>query len=89
LHYLSKHEVQELAAHSNEAKKLTRLCQKPPSSRTEQEVSYIQAQVSALVPFFRLWPEALQHELARMLQTEVGTLRLVPQAQVAPALLRK
>ncbi len=67
----SRYEIQAQAAHAEGSKKLTKLCQKPPASRTEQEVSYIQRRVHALMPFFRLWPEALQHELARTLQTEV------------------
>ncbi|KAJ9518543.1 hypothetical protein QJQ45_018545, partial [Haematococcus lacustris] len=67
----SKHEVQESAQHADGSKKLTKLCQKPPQERTEEDINYVQEQVSRLAPFFRLWPEALQHELARALQTEV------------------
>lgn len=67
----SRNDVQAKSQAVEEDKKLTALCQKVPTSRTEEEVAYICSFVAHLSPFFRLWPEVLQFELARVLATEV------------------
>ncbi|GFH15431.1 hypothetical protein HaLaN_11659, partial [Haematococcus lacustris] len=43
-----KHEVQESAQHADGSKKLTKLCQKPPQERTEEDINSWKKAVSQL-----------------------------------------
>eukprot|EP00200_Dunaliella_tertiolecta_P016921 CAMPEP_0202420618 /NCGR_PEP_ID=MMETSP1128-20130828/49914_1 /ASSEMBLY_ACC=CAM_ASM_000463 /TAXON_ID=3047 /ORGANISM="Dunaliella tertiolecta, Strain CCMP1320" /LENGTH=923 /DNA_ID=CAMNT_0049028611 /DNA_START=170 /DNA_END=2939 /DNA_ORIENTATION=+ len=67
----SARDIREKAAAAEEEKRLTTLGMQEPSSRSAADVRFICGCVSALVPFFRLWPENLQLALAQVLRTEV------------------
>mmetsp|Transcript_13404 Transcript_13404/g.28665 ORF Transcript_13404/g.28665 Transcript_13404/m.28665 type:complete len:984 (+) Transcript_13404:137-3088(+) len=61
--------IQNAAAHDEE-KRLTTICQKPANERTDEEVRFTHMFMRQLSPFFSLWPDNLQRELARVLVTE-------------------
>ncbi|KAF5834792.1 hypothetical protein DUNSADRAFT_8433 [Dunaliella salina] len=67
----SARDIREKAAAAEEEKRLTALGMQEPNDRSPSDVRFICGCVSALVPFFRLWPENLQMALARVLRTEV------------------
>ncbi len=59
-----------MAASAAEERRLTRICQKPPGERTEEEVAFAQGFMRATFAFYQLWPDNVQRELAKVLTTE-------------------